>query len=213
MAVSFTHQAEYVYKLFKPHTDEAKFLQVLDSGVAVICSLLIPLVFDGLTLVCIKAISTKGLVKKARTLGLSFLVVPVSMSGYVNVKGSDTAELAIVFALVVACIPVIELIKSAMDPDYSEMDALERRVMATLDEKTGTSQDAPAPVVIDHDETDPFEMFASMNLDVAKAMAGYDNMAPAERTSWSRKVTNAAKRIDDRRSEREAKAAALAGTK
>jgi hypothetical protein len=209
MTVSFSHQAEYVYGLFSPDPHSPQLWQYIQQGVAIIAAVVGPLVFDGLTLVCVMAISTKGLVKRARTMGLWILIMPVGMSGYINVESSGTAKLAIFYVLIVACIPATELIKSAMDPDYQAMDAIERKVRDALSDQKQTAETPVAPVVIDHDETDPFEMLASMDLKVAQAIAGYDAMTPEQRTGWTRKVTNASRRIAARRSEREAMAASL----
>ena len=78
---------------------------------------------DIFTVICIKAISTVGLIPAAKRWGLVFLIVPV----------------AIVYVFVVALIPGIEFIKSKMQPDFPAMDAIERRAVADA----GPAQPAP----------------------------------------------------------------------
>lgn len=112
MAVSFWHQRHYLLSIR------------MDQFGAVI----IPLVIDALTIVCVKVLSTTGMHRTAKMLALVFLAMPVAASGYINFVGSATIAVGFVYLIAVACIPVTEVIKAFIRPDFVSILAEEDRI-------------------------------------------------------------------------------------
>jgi len=112
MAVSFQHQRHYLLSIR------------MDQFGAVV----IPLVIDALTIVCVKVLSTTGMHRTAKMLALIFLVMPVAASGYINFVGSPNVAVGIIYLIAVACIPVTEVIKAFIRPDFVSILAEEDRI-------------------------------------------------------------------------------------
>lgn len=112
MAISFQHQRHYLVNISMDWFGAAG----------------IPLVIDALTIVCVKVISTTGMHAKAKTIALVFLTMPVAASGYINFVGSPNLPVGIIYLIAVGCIPVTELIKAFIKPDFKSILAEEDRI-------------------------------------------------------------------------------------
>lgn len=90
---------------------------------------LIPLAFDVATVCCVGVIGAAAMRFRAKVVALVIVLFPVLSSGYVNVMASPTMEVAIVYVMVVALIPGIELVKAFMGPNYDYMRRIESQLL------------------------------------------------------------------------------------
>lgn len=192
MAISYVHQAQYLYSIF--HIVWGGGLNETTHAItSTIGALLIPIVFDIFAVICIKASSTVGLAKATQRWGLAFLVIPTSMSGYVNFRSSINLAVAIIYLMVVGLIPVVEFLKAKMnDVDYDAIDKVERRALAQGgDDAVAVETATGAADALPLDPMMALVVLVDGDIEKAKAFAEYDKMKPSDKQSWSRRFNNA----------------------
>jgi hypothetical protein len=129
MAASFQHQMH--------------FLQA--KGTDVFGSLVIPIVIDLMTILCVKVLSAAGMDRLAKKVALGFLLFPVAASSMVNFLGSPNVTVGVIYVIVVCFIAVAEIIKSVIRPDFTSILAEEARVQPAAEigrKRSKVEQDA-----------------------------------------------------------------------
>lgn len=127
MAVSFEDQFHYlVHQGFRP-----------------MAAILVACVFDLATVFCVTVIGAAAMKLLPRLIALGVVLLPVGASGYINVQASPTKQVAIIYILVVAMIPAIEVIKAFMGVNFRYMRKIELDLMGVVEEIT--TETTPAP--------------------------------------------------------------------
>lgn len=112
MAVSYQHQRHYL----------------LSIGMDQFGGLVIPLIIDALTLLCVKVLGATGMARTAKVIALTFLLAPVGASAWINFNGSPNSTVGWIYVTVVAFIAVAEITKAFIKPDFNSILAEEARV-------------------------------------------------------------------------------------
>lgn len=119
MAVSFSHQVTFFHNL---QAHENGPIAVVTAWFA---SIVIPLVMDGLTALCVRVTGTRGMAPAAKKAALQVLMFPVLISGAVNFMAPGPWIMKGVYALVVSMIPAAEYVANKIAPDFGAMHAME----------------------------------------------------------------------------------------
>lgn len=112
MAVSYQHQMHYLMSI----------------GTDLPGSLVIPLIIDAATLLCVKVLGATGMAKTAKMIALGFMLGPVGASAWINFSGSANSTVGWIYVIVVALIAVVEIIKAFIKPDFDSILAEEARI-------------------------------------------------------------------------------------
>jgi hypothetical protein len=112
MAVSYQHQMHYLMAI----------------GTDIPGSLVIPLIIDAATLLCVKVLGATGMAKTAKMIALGFMLGPVGASAWINFSGSANPTVGWIYVIVVALIAVVEIIKAFIKPDFDSILAEEARI-------------------------------------------------------------------------------------
>jgi hypothetical protein len=112
MAVSYQHQMHYLMAI----------------GTDTPGSLVIPLIIDAATLLCVKVLGATGMAKTAKMIALGFMLGPVGASAWINFSGSANRTVGWIYVIVVALIAVVEIIKAFIKPDFDSILAEEARI-------------------------------------------------------------------------------------
>jgi hypothetical protein len=112
MAVSYQHQMHYLMAI----------------GTDIPGSLVIPLIIDAATLLCVKVLGATGMAKTAKMIALGFMLGPVGASAWINFSGSANRTVGWIYVIVVALIAVVEIIKAFIKPDFDSILAEEARI-------------------------------------------------------------------------------------
>jgi hypothetical protein len=115
MVISFTHQRDYLISLGSPKLG----------------AWLLPVAFDAATYVCVRQAGTPAILRRGKRTALVALPFPVGVSMVVNFSAPGALLVKIIFALAVALIAIIELVRGSAGPDFQEMDRMEREVAGT----------------------------------------------------------------------------------
>jgi len=108
MAISYTHQFEYLLALHAPIEG----------------ALLIPISVDALIVVCVKIAGTAGMHANAKKWSLIFLVFPAGVSGTVNFIVGGHLVVRCLFVVAVVMIPMAEFLTSKIRPDFSVIERM-----------------------------------------------------------------------------------------
>ena len=115
MVISFTHQRDYVISLGAPRLG----------------AWLIPVAFDAATIMCVRQAGTPAMLRRGKVTALAVMPFPVGVSMVVNFCAPGALLVKIIFALTVALIAAVEIVRGAGGPDFKEMDRMEREVSGT----------------------------------------------------------------------------------
>lgn len=108
MAISYTHQVEYLVKL----------------GAGLAGATLIPISVDALIVVCVKISGTAGMHQSAKRWALLILVFPASVSGTVNFIVGGHLVVRCLFVVAVIMIPAAEFLAAKIRPDFSVIEKM-----------------------------------------------------------------------------------------
>lgn len=202
MGASYFHQFAYLFGTL--HVREfwaiGTFEGDLHAATYAVGAALIPVIFDFFTIVCVKAISSVALKPWVRKLALALVLAPVGASGYINwnssigPKGEFAPAVAIIYLIVVAFIPLVELMRAAShEIDYPAIEKMELKALAQLDSDKDSAPVAPAK------EMDPMEELVIRSggeiVAARKLTTEYERMTPGQKQSWSRRFNNAKGRL------------------
>jgi hypothetical protein len=192
MIVSYFHQAQYLYGIFGI-TWRVEFSTLSHAITSLVGAILIPVLVDAFTVVCIKVVSTVGLRRAAKNTALCFVVVPTTISGYINFKSSISLAVAVVYIAVVGMIVFTEVLRAlSYEIDYAAIGDLEKRAMANAEPVASGEQ----PVAGVAAPLDPMVKLVLMGEDEAKELVDYDRMTSEQKQSWSRRFKNAKRRLE-----------------
>lgn len=192
LAISYFHQAQYLYSIFQIEW-VLSFSAMMHAITSTVGAILIPIVVDVFVVICTKVVSTVGLRRVAKNTALCLVVVPVAISGYINFKSSISIAVAIIYLMVVALIPLTELVRAlSHEIDYAAIEKMELRTMASAEPVSGLEQ----PVAEVATSLDPMSELVLVGEARAKEFAGYDRMTPAQKQSWSRRFKAAQRRLE-----------------
>lgn len=163
----------------------------------------LPALFDVLTIICVLALSTPGILPTARRVAGWVITVPILLSAAINFAGHGSWMVKAAALSMPVLIPLAELVGSHIRPDFAEMDRIERAAYATA---------TPEPVV------DPAEQAVAAaeqaRLDAeqtridderAKRSEAAQKAAATRRTNAQRLADEKAAKAEARRQAREAR--------
>jgi hypothetical protein len=148
---------------------------LLSIGMRQLGAYLIPAAFDVATVLCVAVIGTAAMRWQAKTVALVIVLFPTVSSAYINVQASPTTEVAVVFVMVVALIPGIELVKAFMGPNYDYMRRTESQLLGVA------TPENPSPPV---QRGVPVRKPDAAEKD-ARRRAGYAKKSPADKAAWT----------------------------
>lgn len=195
MGASFFHQFAYLFKTFGVKEFAAMgtfegWLHAVSYGAG---AALIPIIFDFFTVVCVMAVSSAALKIWVRVLALVLVLAPVGASGYINWNSSIGPDgrfapaIAIIYLMVVALIPLTELMRAAShEIDYPAIEKMELKALAQVEEKQAVVEPvAPAKVL---DEMDLMVLRFGKDLKSAQAASSeYARLDKSQKQSWSKR--------------------------
>jgi len=114
MAISYTHQVEYLLSL----------------GAGMAGAVLIPISVDALIVVCVKISGTAGMAQSAKRWALLILAFPAGVSGTVNFLVGGHIVVRCLFVVAVAMIVAAEFLAAKIRPDFSVIERMAGEVTA-----------------------------------------------------------------------------------
>lgn len=195
MGVSFFHQFAYLFKTLgvKEFWSAGTFEGYLHSVTYAAGAALIPIIFDFFTVICVMAISSVALKTWVRKTALALVLAPVGASGYINwnssigPNGEFAPAVAIIYLMVVAFIPLTELMRAAShEIDYPAIEKMELKALAQVEGMDAVS--APVAPAKELDEMDLLVARFGKNLKAAQAASSeYGRLMKEQKQSWSKR--------------------------
>jgi hypothetical protein len=181
LAVSIPHQITYLISQSSSHLHFNSFGLILDSIGMVLMAVAVPVVSDLWILNCIDTVAGKLVATSSKVRALCIMVIPASISGYVNFVAPGPDILKWLSAYLVLSIPLNELLR-IIKVNFKAFGDIEAEV-ASIDSLPSAIPPVEEPKIIRSSQISPEEL-------AARKRDLYEAMTRGEKIIWTRNFRN-----------------------
>ena len=134
LGVSMPHQMSYLISKVGPHLNFEGW-RIVDSVGMIMIAVSIPILSDLLIINAIEQISSPAASFASKLRAMGALVVPLSVSGFVNFAASGPLTIKVLAALIVLYVVISEILKF-VKPDWRKIDKIEHENLAEVAERS-----------------------------------------------------------------------------